>query len=268
MEAVALQLVETTDVGNRALSIVDRAKTVKVIDSATYEAAGFMWKSLRDMMKEVDEAWDKNIKLWHEGHKNALADKAKYYQPLDTAARTVKQIMSTYDAQQEAIRQAEQRRLLAIQKAEEEKARQIEIDRLKDEAKAEEDRLMEAALAAEQAGDTQTAEVLTAAAVTITEEVKQESAAILAAPVQAVVILPKSTPKVAGISFSVRWSASVTDIKALCLAIGTGRASTEFVIGLDRDKDGIVTSPALNKQATSLKRTMCINGVVAVSKRC
>lgn len=268
MGELALKLVETEPVEEKALTIVDQANAVNVVTAADYTKAGELWSQIGDMIKEVKDTFDPICDAAHKAHTAATQKRSKYLDPLQAAYKSVKMLMADWDAEQTRLRKAEEARLLAIQKAEEEKARQIEIDRLKAEAKAEEDRLMEAALAAELAGDKQAAEVLTAAAVTITEEVKQESAAILAAPVQATVVLPKMTPKVTGIVYTTRWSASVTDIKALCLAIGTGRASTEFVIGLDRDKDGIVTSPALNRQATSLKDTMCIPGVTAVSKRC
>lgn len=186
MEAVALQLVETTDVGNRALSVADQAKLVKVIDSETYKAAGFIWKSLKDMMKEVDVAWDKNIKLWHEGHKNALADKAKYYQPLDMASRTVKKLMSDYDQAQERIRKAEEKRLADIaQKLADEQALLDAID-----AEAE----------ALKNGATK-------------EEAAQEAAAIIAEPVYVPpVILQKTTPKLqGGPVFQTRWDFEITD---------------------------------------------------------
>ena len=138
----------------------------------TYTAAGFIWKSLKDMMKEVDEAWDKNIKLWHEGHKNALADKARYYQPLDTASRTVKKLMSDYDLAQERIRIAEQRHLEEIAR------------------KAEEERLLQEAILAE-------AEARASGA--SKEEAAQEAAAIIEKPVYVPpVILPKETPKIQG----------------------------------------------------------------------
>lgn len=190
MEAVALQLVETTDVGNRALSIVDQAKMVKVIDSATYTEAIFIWKSLKDMMKEVDEAWDKNIKLWHEGHKNALADKAKYYQPLDMGSRTVKKLMSDYDAEQERIRQAEQRRL-------EEEARK----------QAEEEALL-AAIAAEEEAKRNGA---------TKEEAAQEATAIMAEPVYvAPVVIPKAVPKMqGGPIYRTIWKFRITDVNAI-----------------------------------------------------
>ena len=186
MEPVALHLVETKEVGNRAVSILDTAKTVKVVDPETYTAAGFIWKSLKDMMKEVDEAWDKNIKLWHEGHKNALADKARYYQPLDTASRTVKKLMSDYDLAQERIRIAEQRRLEEIA------------------LKAEEERLLQEAILAE-------AEARASGA--SKEEAAQEAAAIIEKPVYVPpVILPKETPKVMGMSFRTIWKFRIIDI--------------------------------------------------------
>jgi len=270
MAEAALKLAETTEVETKALSIVDQAKAVKVVDAGSYTVAGLLWKSIKDMMKEVADTFDPIIEKAHASHKEALAQKAKFYAPLEAAYRSVKGLMSTYDAEQERIRLAEQVRLDAIQKAKEEKERQDEIDRLKTEAKAEQDRLMAAAEAAEAAGDKQGAEELVTAAVIITEDVKQEAAEILSAPIQPPpMILPKTTPKLAGGPiYSTRWSASVTDIKALCLAIGTGRASTELVIGLDRDKNtGIITSPSLNSRAVSDKDQMIIPGVRAISKR-
>ena len=266
----ALQLVETTEVENKALSIVDQAKAVKVVDAGSYTVAGLLWKSIGDMIKEVKDTFDPICDATNKAHKAATEKRGKYLDPLTAAYKSVKGIMSVWDDEQTRLRKIEQARLDAIQKAIEEKARQDEIDRLKAEAKVEEDRLMEAALAAEAAGDKQAADALAAAAVTVTEEVRQEAAEILAAPIQtAPVVLPKTTPKVAGIVYTTRWSASVTDVKALCLAIGTGRASTEFVIGLDRDKNtGIITSPSLNQQAVSLKDQMNIPGVGAYSKRC
>ena len=186
MEPVALHLVETKEVGNRAVSILDTAKTVKVVDPETYTAAGFIWKSLKDMMKEVDEAWDKNIKLWHEGHKNALADKARYYQPLDTASRTVKKLMSDYDLAQERIRIAEQRRLEEIA------------------LKAEEERLLQEAIVTE-------AEARASGA--SKEEAAQEAAAIIEKPVyEPPIIIPKEVTKVTGMSFRTIWKFWIIDV--------------------------------------------------------
>jgi primosomal protein N' len=269
MGEAALQLVQTEPVEEKALTIVDQAKAVKVIDAESYTKAGELWGQIGDMIKEVKSTFDPICDATNRAHKAATEKRAKYLDPLQLVYKSVKSLMADWDAEQTRLRKIEEERLAAIQKAKEEKERQDEIDRLKAEAKAEEDRLMEAALAAERSGDAGQAEALTAAAVTVTETVKQEAAEILAAPVNTPpVILPKTTPKLqGGPVYTTRWSASVTDVKALCLAIGTGRASTEFVIGLDRDKEGVITSPSLNKQATSLKDTMCIPGVKAISKR-
>lgn len=170
--AEALKLDETEEVATRSLTVVDQANAVNVIDSDSYTRAGFVWKSIKAMMAEVDEAFDKNIKRWHEGHKEALADKARYYQPLEQASRKVKQLMSTWSAEQERIRKI---------------------------------------------------------------------------------------PKMAGGPvYREVWAAEVVDIKALCLAVATGKASTECVIG---------NMVSLNRQAVALKGTMNVPGVKAYSKR-
>ena len=60
----------------------------------------------------------------------------------------------------------------------------------------------------------------------------------------------------------------VVDIKALCRAVADGKASTEYVMGLEKDRlTGIVSCPALNKMATALKGTMNVPGVQAMSRR-
>jgi hypothetical protein len=63
-----------------------------------------------------------------------------------------------------------------------------------------------------------------------------------------------STP--AGISHTVRWSAEVTDIVALCKAIGAGKVMPELVLP---------NIPALNKLAQVSKENLNIAGVKAVS---
>jgi hypothetical protein len=98
--------------------------------------------------------------------------RAKYLDPLAGAQKSVKGLMSAYDAEQERIRLAEQRRL-------EEEARK----------KAEEQALLDAIAAEEEAK----ANGATA------EQAKEESAAILETPVYVPpVVLPKSTPKLQG----------------------------------------------------------------------
>jgi len=220
----ALQLVETTEVENKALSIVDQAKAVKIVDAGSYTVAGALWKSIKDMMKEVADTFDPIIEKAHASHKEALAQKAKFYAPLEAAYRSVKGLMSTYDAEQERIRLAEQRRL-------EEIARKVEEERLLREAIAAEEE-------ARRNGATK-------------EEAAQEAEAVIDAPVYvAPVILPKTTPKLAGGPvFQNRWDFEITD---------AGKIPREYM------------TPDLVKIrqiVTALKDSANIPGIRAYSKR-
>ena len=157
------EIKKVEEVETKALSIVDQAKTVKVTNPETYTAAGQIWKAIKDMMKEVSDTFDPLIEAAHLSHKKALEKKAKFYQPLDLASRSVKKLMSDYDTEQERIRKAEEDRLQKIAQ------------------KQAEDRRLEEALAAEKAGR------------------KEEAAAIIETPVTiAPVVIAKVTPKMEG----------------------------------------------------------------------
>jgi len=172
MGEAALSLVETTPVEEKALSIVDQAKAVKVTDAQTYTAAGSLWKSIGEMIKEVKDTFDPICDAAHKAHKQAVEKRAKYLDPLTAAQKSVKGLMSAYDQEQECLRREEQARLEAIAR------------------KAEEDRRLQEAIEAEAAMKAQGASQ---------EEVAQETAAILETPVSvAPVVLPKATPKLQG----------------------------------------------------------------------
>lgn len=260
MAEAALKLVEPIEVEEKALSIVDQAKAVKVIDSETYTAAGIMWKSIGDMIKEVKDTFDPICEAAHKAHKAATEKRSKYLDPLTNAQKSVKALMSAYDAEQERIRKADEERLRKIAEDKEKERRRIEQERLDAERKAEEDRLLAEAQAAKDRGDNETAELLTNAAVETSEAIKEQSAAIAQEPIYvAPVVVPKTTPKMAGGPvYREVWAAEVTDIKALCLAVATGKASPECVTG---------NMVALNRMAVALKGTMNIPGVKAYSKR-
>lgn len=104
----------------------------------------------------------------------------------------------------------------------------------------------------------------------MSEAVKQEAAVIASEPVAvAPIVVQKAVPKLhGGPVFQERWSAEVLDIRLLCRAVADGKASTECVMGLSKDKaTGKITSPALNQMATALKNTMSVPGCKAYSKR-
>lgn len=182
----ALKLVETNDVETKALSYVSQAKAVTVVDSESYRMAGELWKAGREVMKAIDEGYDSIIANFHKGHKDAVAKKKSYYDPVESATRYLKSIMSEYDLMEERKRKAEQDRLEAIARKEEEERRILE------------------AIAAEEAMKARGA---------TKEEVAQETAAILETPVTvAPVVIPKATPKLAGGPvFQKRWDFEVVN---------------------------------------------------------
>ncbi len=256
----ALQLIETEEVETKAVSLVDHARQVKVIDAQSYTAAGIMWKSLGDMIKEVKDTFDPICDAANKAHKAATAKRAQYLDPLTATQKSVKQLMAAWDAEQERLRKAEEERLRKIEEERIAAERKAEQERLEAERKAEEDRLLAEAIAAEERGDKETAEILTEAAATTSENIRQESAALAQEPIYVPpVVVPKAVPKMAGGPvYREVWAAEVTDIKALCLAVATGKASTEWVTA---------NMPALNKIAVSMRSTMNIPGVRAYSKR-
>lgn len=156
-------MVDQKEVEIKALTVVEQANAIKVVDSESYVAAGEMWKTIKNMMKEISDTFDPIISKAHASHKEALAQKEKFYKPLETVNKSVKKSMSDYDAEQERIRKEEERRLAEIAR------------------KEEEERKLQEAIEAESRGDVEESEAI------MEEEVY----------VPPVVIL-KSTPKVSG----------------------------------------------------------------------
>jgi len=172
----AAEVLQPQEVSTRALTIIEQAHAITIRDSEDYTRAGDLWKSIKDLKEQVNETFSPIISKAHAAHKEALAQKAKIFDPLDAAGRIVKKVMERYDTAQEAIRQAEERRLREIAR------------------KAEEERLLMEAIAAEAAGE------------------KEEATAIMEAPVYvAPVVVPKEVPKVQGVSFRTIWRYRITD---------------------------------------------------------
>lgn len=229
----AIKLVQTDEVENKALSIVDQAKAVQVTNAETYTAAGMLWKSIGEMITEVKATFDPICDAAHKAHRAATEKRAKYLDPLTSAQKAVKKLMSDYDAEQERIRREEEARLAEIAR------------------KEEEERQLQAAIAAEEEAKRNGATKEEAAE--IAQEVINEP--VYVAPV----VVPKATPKLqGGPVYREIWSAEVISIKELCRAVVEGRASIECVTP---------NMPVLNKMAVALKNTLNIPGVRAVSKR-
>lgn len=190
---------KTQEVSTKALTIIEQANAVVIKTSANYTAAGMLWKAIKDLKAQIKDTFRPIISKAHAAHKEALAQEAKIFDPLDAASRTVKGTMEKYDREQEVLRLAEEKRLREIAEKEEAIRRQAELDLLEVERKAEENRLMAAAAAAEQAGDTKQAEDLATAAVEVGTAMAEEAAMIAAEPVYIPpVVIPKTVPKMSG----------------------------------------------------------------------
>lgn len=223
----------TQKVAEKAMTIVEQARSVEIKDAETYMAAGKLWKDIGAMIREVKDTFDPICEAAWRAHREATAKRAKYLDPLVSSQKAVKSLMSAYDAEQERIRREEERRLAEIARKQE-----------------EERRLAEALEAEEEARRHGVAP----------EEAAREAEEILTAPVNVPpVVLPKATPKMeGGPVYRTVWSAACIDIVALCRAVADGKASPELVLP---------NMPALNRMATALKDSMNIPGVRAVSRR-
>ena len=151
------------EVTKEVATVEVQANALKVIDTASYLAAGELWKSIKTLRAKIADTFDDIIKAAHLAHKKAIEKKKMHDDPLNAAERLVKKEMERFDTEQERIRKAEEDRLQKIAQ------------------KEAEDRRLEEALAAEKAGR------------------KEEAAAIIETPVTiAPVVIAKVTPKMEG----------------------------------------------------------------------
>lgn len=169
-EVITMATTETEVVAQKALTVPEQARAIKIVDADTYSQAGEVLLTIKGLRKEIGAAFDPIIKKAHEAHKEAKAQKDRAEAPLIEAENIIKPAIAAYDREQERIRRAEEER-------------QREIAR-----KAEEDRRLREAEQAEKEGDTATAQ------------------AIIDEPVYVPpVVIERTTPKVQGISMQKVW---------------------------------------------------------------
>jgi len=183
MTEAVLEQSDTQAVVEQALTWPQRAKALIITDSPTYVQAGDFLKGIKSLRKEIDAAFDPIITKAHAAHKEAVSQKQRAEAPLAEAERILKGGLIAWDTEQERIRREEERRL-------QEEARKQEEQRRMDEAAALEAQAVET-------GDSQ---------------MMAEAQELIAAPVVApVVIVPKSTPVVSGISYREVWKFRVVN---------------------------------------------------------
>lgn len=235
----ALKLVEIAEdkalspIDQKALTYSDQIKVLPPIkDQTEYLQVGTLWKIGKELLKEIDEAYDDLVKSANKLHKDLVAKKAKFYNPTEAGVKAAKKLMSDFEEEQEKIRLADQKRLEDIAKKEAE-------DRLLQEAE-------EAEAEAKRNGATP-------------QEAAQEAEAIISEPIRvAPVVLQKTTPKVQGVVFREIWKAQVFDLRALVNAVAAGKAPIQ-VLRADE--------VFLGQQARSLKSALNLPGVRSYSER-
>lgn len=168
---------ERKEVEEKALTVVEEANALVIRDNAGYESAGAFLLRIKSTRKElIGKIFDKTIALAHSAHKEAVLQKKTAELPWIKAEGTVKLLMADYAADQEKIRQEKEDAL-----------------RREAEAKEEEERLARAA-EAEKAG------------------AGEEAEAILNEPAEVqTVVVAKTTPKLAGVSFKKSWKFQVVN---------------------------------------------------------
>lgn len=176
-----IQIVEpqTTALEERTTGIVDRAEELIVATNADLVDAGDWLIQVKRIRAEIGEAFDEPIKAAHGAHKVMLAAKKKYDDPMARAEVLIKRKVGAYQQEQERKRREEEVRQQAAARRQEEERRLREAEALEQEGRNDE---------AEQ---------------------------VVAEPIETpVVVVPATTPKVAGMSTRAVWKWRVKD-KAL-----------------------------------------------------
>ena len=172
-----------------ALSVSERAKIVKVASNDQYLEACELVKTIKALRAEIDATFDPVIAKAYQTHKEAVAQKRKFEQPLVEAEGLVKRSIGDWLSEQERIRKEEELRLQKLAQEEEER------------------RQLQNAVILDDLGETEEANRLL-------EET------VVAPPV----VLPQFTPKVHGVSMSQRYSAEVVNLMELVKAVAQGKA--------------------------------------------
>lgn len=170
------QTPDVKEVTTMALSIPDRANAIIINSNEDYARAGQLLLTIKGIRKKIEETF-KPIKQKMDVAKKEVLDQEKAADaPLAKAEAIIKPRIAQWNAEQERIRKEEEDRQRAIAQA------------------AEEERRLQEAILAEQSGH------------------KEEAEAIIETPIQAApVVIPKTTPKVAGISFTKQWKFRIVD---------------------------------------------------------
>lgn len=184
------QTKEMKEVNALALSVPDQARQITAIKTfEDYTRAGEILLTIKEIRKKI-EATFKPIKQKMDAAKKEVLEQEKAAdRPLAEAEAWIKPLIATYNAEQERIRREEEERLREIARKEEEERRLQEAIAAEEEAKRN------------GASKEQIAEVV--------QQVIDEPVKV------APIVVPRSVPKVAGISMRENWKFRVVNEKLI-----------------------------------------------------
>ena len=234
---------EIQKVSQGAMTVSEQVKLIRVMDAASMATANDGFLTIRRMRKEIasvfspmEEKAKEAKRAADDSRKEVMKQWEKVEAPLLAAEFYLNGQMSAYKREQDRIRAAE-----------EEGLRQEAIKAEMARRQKEEEAKFRQAAELEASGAQYEADA-------IIEEVLED----IQKPIE-VYTPPPTTQKVEldGMASRTTWKAQVNDLKALCMAIGTGKAAINLVLP---------NEPALNKLATALHEQMNVPGVKAVSE--
>jgi vacuolar-type H+-ATPase subunit I/STV1 len=225
LEIITPEVQENTQ---RALTIIDQANTLMISTVDDYKIGQTLMKTVKERIKELTDIRMSQTRPLDESKSKIMLFFAIPLEKLDKAKDYLNKIMVTFTEEQDRKRREEERRL-------QEEAR-----------KRAEEQILEQALEAEEAGETEEAEKIIAEP-------------LFVPLIKVVSEIPKSKDS----HIREIWNAEIFDIVALVKSIAEGKTDIQAI----EPNHLIKNHPFLNTMATRYQSMMNIPGVRTVSKK-
>ncbi len=120
MPAKTIEQPETDKLSNQSLTIIEQAKSIVVKDAETYQKAADVISVGKSLLKQIGETFDPLIESAHKAHKQLLATKKQFTDPIEVALSVKRREMSAYELEQTRLRKLEEARLAEIARKDQE----------------------------------------------------------------------------------------------------------------------------------------------------
>lgn len=160
---------------NESHTQLARAESLAILNQAGLDQAAAFLRDVKDLRAKVDDAYDGIIRKAHEAHKEAIATKRRYSDPLDRVERILKDKIGSFQLAEARKREEERRRLEEAARQEEERKR------------------LEAAIEMEKQGD------------------KAAASALLEAPLPPPTVYVPPAPKAEGVTTRMEWTFEIVN---------------------------------------------------------